>query len=97
MSTATILTSTAVKVCAACQNPKPVSAFGIEKRNRSGVASTCRACDQARTYDWRNKNRLDYNASAREAYRRRVNARRFPEIVHENRAPKGITELAVEL
>lgn len=82
-----------MKLCTDCGQPKPVSDFGAERRNRSGLASRCKACSKVRTYGWREKNRERYNVSAKIAYHRRVknpawammSSRRDPAVLNARR------------
>lgn len=51
-----------MKKCSKCEQLKDLSLFFKDKGFKDGHASICKACKQANTYAWREKNKDKYNS-----------------------------------
>ena len=67
-----------VKQCSKCGEPKPLEQFYKKPTGKYGVAALCKACDKARSRDWRVKNgewvrlrRREYRAANLDSVRER--------------------------
>lgn len=57
-----------MKTCTACKTPKPLGAFGTDRREGRTHYSHCKECRKAEVNAWRLKNRDAHNAAERRRY-----------------------------
>lgn len=49
------------KICSVCRIEKPFSDYFKDNRRKVGIRCKCKSCCKKETYDWRIKNRSEYN------------------------------------